>query len=104
MGSYLGHGWDDGNCVCSLEGFGHMTGDECNNKRNARTNGSNTNLKERPVKQQIWTYRFFLKQGGMPEFGGFWRDIWGIFGGNLEDVWRIFRGKLQDIWRTLRGD
>jgi len=28
-------------------------------------------------------YSFCSKQGGMPEFGGFGRDIWGIFGGHL---------------------
>ena len=43
----------------------------------------------------------FLKQGGMPEFGGFWRDIWGICGGDLEDLWRKFAGKLEDIKRRL---
>ena len=46
----------------------------------------------------------FLKQGGMPEFGGFWRDIWGIVGGNLEDVWMNFGGNLKEMWRKLTGD
>lgn len=49
-------------------------------------------------------YRGFKKQEGMPEFGGFWRDIWGIFGGNLEDIWRNFGRTFQEIWRKLRGD
>ena len=36
----------------------------------------------------------FFKQGGMPELGGFWRDIWGIFGGHLGDIWMKFGGQL----------
>ena len=49
-----------------------------------------THIECKPVK----TYRVFLKQGGMPEFGGFWRDIWRIFGGHLEAFWRKIEGHL----------
>ena len=48
-------------------------------------------------------YSFFCSQGGMPELGGFWRDIWGICGRNLEDVWRKFAGQLEDVKRRLEG-
>ena len=37
----------------------------------------------------------------MPEFGGFWRDIWRTFGGKLEEFWRKFVGKLGEIRRKL---
>ena len=43
----------------------------------------------------------FFKQGGMPEFGGFGRDIWRTFGGKLEEFWRKFVGKLGEIRRKL---
>ena len=39
----------------------------------------------------------------MPEFGGFWRDIWGIFGGHLEDFWRKIAGNLEDARGKLEG-
>ena len=46
----------------------------------------------------------FLKQGGVPEFRGFLRDIWGIVGGNLEGIEKHFGGHLEESWRALRGD
>ena len=50
----------------------------------------------------IWDdYSFFLKQGGMPEFGGFWRDISRTFGGHFDYFWRQFVGKLEEIKRRL---
>ena len=39
----------------------------------------------------------------MPEFGEFWRDIWGIFGGHLEDFWRTIAGNLEDARGKLEG-
>ena len=45
----------------------------------------------------------FLKQGGMPEFRAFLRDIWGKLGGHLEDFWRNFAGQLEDVKRRLEG-
>ena len=47
---------------------------------------------------------FFLKQRGMPEFGGFGRDIWGIFGGHLEEFWRKIEGHVEEIKRILSGE
>ena len=39
----------------------------------------------------------------MPEFGRFWRDIWGIFGGHLKDfVTKIVRS-LEDARGKLEG-
>ena len=60
----------------------------------------------RKTKQQIITKSFtgeFKKKGGMPEFGGLWRDIWGIFGGHLEDFWRKIVGNLEDARGKLEG-
>ena len=34
----------------------------------------------------------FCKQGGMPEFGGLFVDIWGIFGGHLEENCEQIKG------------
>ena len=34
------------------------------------------------------------RRGGMPEFGGFWRNIWGIIGADLEDIGMNFGGNL----------
>ena len=37
----------------------------------------------------------------MPEFGGFVRDIWGIFGGHLDEFQRKFVGNLEESKRIL---
>ena len=37
----------------------------------------------------------------MPEFGGFGRDVWGIFGGHLDEFWRKIVGNLEEIKRRL---
>ena len=41
------------------------------------------------------------KQGGMPKFGRFWRDILGIFGGHLDEFWRKVAGHFEEIKRRL---
>ena len=41
------------------------------------------------------------KRGGMPESGGSFVDIWGIFGGYLQDMWRKIARTLGEIRMEL---